>query len=200
MTGYASRTGTKKNLEALRGAGWRLLVSARGVLRTEGFPYALDSGAWTAHQQGTAFDEAAFVRAVELLGADADWVVAPDIVGAGRESLAYSMEWMDWLRKRCKRVLVAVQDGMVPQDLAGILSDRVGVAIGGSTEWKELQLAKRVWQASTLHVLRVNTARRIRLCHFAGADSFDGSSVSRYVLTLPMLDRARRQPSLWSKQ
>src|SRR3546814_4879783 len=47
---YASRTGTRRNLDALRDAGWRLMVSARGVLRTEGFPYELDNGAWTSFQ------------------------------------------------------------------------------------------------------------------------------------------------------
>ena len=98
----------------------------------------------------------------------------------------------------CQRVLIAVQDGMRPADVAPYLSHRVGVAVGGSTEWKEAQLDRRVWRASWLHVLRVNTARRIRLCHWAGADSFDGSSASRFAVTLPALDSARRQPSLWS--
>ena len=68
MIGYASRTGTRRNLDALRAAGWRLLVSARGVLRSEGCGYALDNGAWTAHQRGEAFDEDAFVEAVDRLG------------------------------------------------------------------------------------------------------------------------------------
>jgi hypothetical protein len=39
LTAYASRTGTKQNLDAMRKAGWRLLVSAAGVVRTEGFQY-----------------------------------------------------------------------------------------------------------------------------------------------------------------
>lgn len=39
MLGYASRTGTRRNLAALRAAGWRLLVSATGVHRDEGFPF-----------------------------------------------------------------------------------------------------------------------------------------------------------------
>jgi hypothetical protein len=45
MAGYASRTGTRRNLAALRDAGWRLLVSAEAELRTEGMRYALDNGA-----------------------------------------------------------------------------------------------------------------------------------------------------------
>lgn len=193
MMAYASRTGTRRNLAALRAAGWRLLVSARGVLRHEGFTYALDNGAWTAHQRGEDFDEPAFIDAVAQLGEGAEWTVAPDIVAGGLESLRYSVSWLPRLRGR---VLIAVQDGMTPADVAPYLSDRVGIAIGGSTEWKEKQLARRVWRGSYLHALRVNTARRIALCHWAGCDSFDGSSVSRYVVNLPRLERARRAPCL----
>ena len=79
MIGYASRTGTRRNLDALRRAGWRLMVSARGPLRPERFGYALDNGAWTAFQRGEPFDVPAFDRAVALLGPGADWIVLPDI-------------------------------------------------------------------------------------------------------------------------
>ena len=47
-----------------------------------------------------------------------------------------------------------------------------------------------------LHVGRVNAARRIALCAAAGADSCDGSSVSRYAVTINRLDAARRQMAL----
>lgn len=50
---YASRTGTKTTLANMRRMGWSILVSAAGVLRTEGFDnWALDNGAWSAFQQG----------------------------------------------------------------------------------------------------------------------------------------------------
>ena len=58
---YASRTGTRRALDLFRSWGWRILVSARGVVRTEGFAYALDNGAWTAHAKGEPFDDAAFM-------------------------------------------------------------------------------------------------------------------------------------------
>ncbi len=80
---YASRTGTRRNLDALRARGWRLLVSATGVLRHEGFRYGLDNGAWTAFQQGHPINLALFVIALFKLGRDADWVALPDIVGGG---------------------------------------------------------------------------------------------------------------------
>lgn len=44
MIPYTSRTGTRSTLRALRADGWHLLVSATGVHRTEGFPYAIDNG------------------------------------------------------------------------------------------------------------------------------------------------------------
>lgn len=81
---YASRTGTRRNLDALRARGWHLLVSATGVLRTEGFPYAIDNGAWTAHNKGRPIDLRLFWLALVLLGASAEWVALPDIVGGGR--------------------------------------------------------------------------------------------------------------------
>jgi hypothetical protein len=77
MVGYASRTGTRRNLAALEDADWRLLVSAKGELRTEGMRYAIDNGAWTAYQQNQPFDETAFVLAVDRLGERADWIVLP---------------------------------------------------------------------------------------------------------------------------
>lgn len=195
---YASRTGTRRNLAALRAAEWRVLVSAKGVLRTEGFPYALDNGAWTAHQRGESFDVAAFERAVDLLGAGADWIVVPDVVMDAAATLRTTAEWLPKLASF--RVLVAVQDGMVPDDVRPWLGPRVGVAIGGSTEWKER--SARMWggvareRGCHLHMLRVNSRRRISVCHEAGVHSFDGTSVSRFAKTLPRLDAALRQSAL----
>lgn len=62
MIAYASRTGTHRDLDALRAAGWRLMISARGVYRTEGFRDALDNGAWTSFQRGESSHAAAFER------------------------------------------------------------------------------------------------------------------------------------------
>jgi hypothetical protein len=198
---YASRTGTRRNLAALRAAGWRLMVSARGVLRTEGFRYALDNGAWTAHQKGEPFDVAAFEKAYRELGQGADFVVVPDVVAGGLESLAFSLSWLarlDGLR------LLAVQDGMWEADVAPHLGPSVGVFVGGTTQWKErttpawARLARV--RGAYCHVGRVNTARRIAICRDAGADSIDGSSVSRFADTLRPLDNALRQQSLLGRR
>lgn len=198
MIPYASRTGTRRNLNALRAAGWRLLVSAAGVWRTEGFPYALDNGAWTAFQQGTPFDEDAFRRLVDALGDGADWIVLPDIVAGGMASLDYSVSWMD--RVPGLRLL-AVQDGMTVADVRPLLGPSIGIFVGGSTEWKLSTM--RAWGALArevgcyLHVGRVNTRRRIALCHEAGAHSFDGTSATRFAANIPKLTAATNQSTFW---
>jgi hypothetical protein len=192
MIAYASRTGTRRNLAALRRANWRIMVSAKGVVRTEGFRYALDNGAWTAFQHQLPFDTEAFLEAYRKLGKGADFVVLPDIVAGGYRSLEFSMSWLPRLGD-CPNYL-AVQDGMVDADLPSGIE---GIFVGGTTEWKENTLpmwgsaARR--QGIKLHVGRVNSARRIHLCEAVGADSFDGSSVSRYAVTLPGLENARQQ-------
>lgn len=194
---YASRTGTRRNLGALRAAGWRLMVSARGVLRTEGFPYALDNGAWTAHQQSEPFNVSAFERAVALLGASADFVVCPDKVADAETTRALIVEWLPRLA-HLPRVLLAVQDGMTPDEVAPLLSERTGIFIGGTSKWKECTAAQ--WGAlarkhgAWCHMGRVNSQRRIAICHEAGIDSCDGTSATRFSKTCRRLTLAAQQP------
>lgn len=195
---YASRTGTQRNLALLRARGWGLIVSATGVHRTEGFErYAIDNGAWTAYAQKRPWDDVAFERVVGLFGGGADFIAAPDIVTGGLESLRLTEAWLPRLDGIGRRRLIPVQDGMASADVAPFLGPDVGVFVGGSTAFKLSTMA--AWgqlareHGAYCHVGRVNTARRIRLCAAAGADSFDGTSATRFASTLPMLDNARRQ-------
>lgn len=194
MIGYASRTGTKRNLDALRRHGWRLMVSATGSWRHEGMPYAIDNGAYTAYQRGEPFDANRFLRCLDKLGHGADWIVVPDIVG-NADSLEFSVGWLEKLSGL--RVLLAVQDGMAPTQVRVVIPRVFGLFIGGTTAFKE-QTARQ-WGALAiemgcyLHMGRVNSQRRIRLAATIGCDSFDGTSVSRFAVTIHRLDAARRQ-------
>lgn len=218
MIAYASRTGTIRNLDGLRTRDWRLLVSATGEWRTEGFRYAIDNGAFTAFLEFQAgkraqnmLDTDLFVGCIAELGAGADWILLPDIVGEGEASLALSIAWLSRVRATAGLETVplylAVQDGMESgvlfQRLCQLLDARLidGLFVGGSTVWKEATVL--LWgkvkarYGVRLHVGRVNTTRRIALCAAAGADSIDGTSATIYSVTLPMLDGARRQPDLF---
>ncbi len=201
MQAYASRTGTRRNLASLREAGWGLLLSPAGCLRTEGFSrIVLDNGAWSAYQQGRPFDAAAFEHAVERFAGHVDWIVVPDIVCGGLCSLRFSESWLPALSRYGTQLLIPVQNGVVPRDVAPLLGPACGLFVGGDSSWKEQTLP--LWgelafeRRCHLHVGRVNTARRIHLCALAGAHSFDGTSASRYSCTLGRLDAARRQGTL----
>ena len=201
MICYASRTGTRRNLAALRAAGWGLLISRVGEWRTEGFDtYALDNGAWSDHCQGRSFDGDTFERLIDKLGAKAGWIVLPDIVAGGLASLEMSLRWSNRCLSACDRVLIAVQDGMTEADLDPLVGRNVGIFLGGSTRWKLANMAR--WglfcqlRGVYYHVARVNTERRMWMAIAAGADSVDGSSATRYAVTLPLLDRAARQMDL----
>jgi hypothetical protein len=200
---YASRTGTKATLARMREMGWSLLVSAAGALRTESFDcWALDNGAWSAYQQGKPFDEDAFSRALDKVGEGAQWVVLPDIVAGGKASLDLSLKWLDRLRGFPERLLIAVQDGIEPEDVRHLLGPMVGIFLGGTTPYKVAtmeswgQLARL--RNCYFHVGRVNSLRRIRACGEAGAHSFDGTSIisfpdSIYRLNKGVEDSQRQQ-------
>lgn len=202
LAAYAPRVSGRVEAE-LRARGWRTLLqpNSRPCRPSEGMRWALDNGAWYAHQRNEPWDEDAFLAMLEQHADGADWVVAPDIVAGGVASLERSASWLPGLLARGLQVLIAVQDGMTVADVDRLLGARVGLFVGGSTEWKlatlgawgELARRRSCW----LHVGRVNSARRIRLCKDARATSFDGSSPVQFPSTLAKLDHERKQPSLW---
>lgn len=203
---YASRTGTRRNLDALRRHGWGLLVSRAGVWRTEGFERVCgDNGAWADFQAGRAFDEDAYDRFLDWLAAQsvtADWLVLPDIVAGGLPSLELSCRFLNRCLSVAPMVLIAVQDGMEGDHLAPLVGPQVGVFLGGSTEWKIARMAYwgRFCAARGIyyHVARVNSIARMSLAASCGADSIDGSSASRYAVTLPKLAYAARQRDMFA--
>jgi hypothetical protein len=135
-----------------------------------------------------------------MLGKDADWTAIPDVVAGGEASLELSLKWMRVVLDECQRGLLVVQDGMTPQMIGDLIGERVGIFVGGSTDWKlstleqwcELAKTKRAW----CHVGRVNSPLRIRKCQRAGATSFDGSNASRFSKNHPKLNCAIRQQTL----
>lgn len=195
---YASRTGTKRNLAIMRECGWRLLVVATGVWRNEGFPYAIDNGAWTYHRQGLPFDGARFRGLVSAMGRGADWIVLPDVVGDAKATAATTEDWLDALDGY--PTLAVIQDNAEDRVLDRLVGRVRGYFLGGSTEYK-LATVER-WGAycrersAYYHVGRVNTARRIHRCEAAGADSIDGTSGTQFAVNIRRLDRASRQMSL----
>ena len=130
-------------------------------------------------------------------GPGAEWTVLPDVVAGGLDSLAFSLTWLSRIGGLR---LLAVQDGMTPDDVRPYLRPSVGLFLGGTTEWKLATMyewGRLAAQAGChYHVARVNTHRRIRMCAAAGAHSFDGTSASRFSVNAgPLAEVARAEAS-----
>lgn len=202
MTPYTSRTGSTRTLEALEAHGWGLLVNAYGVHRHEGFPYAIDNGVAAKSDNGVMqrpdWSEKGFVELVERYGGGANFIVAPDIVAGGLDSLRRTERWLPWV-SRYALPLIAVQDGMETADIWPLVGKHAGIFVGGSTDWKWstvhkwADLAER--RGCYLHVGRVNGYARISTCKVLGADSFDGTA-ALFAVNIPRLTNAVRQGTL----
>lgn len=199
IVNYATWTGTRRNLAEMHRYGMRIITGPDQLDRTKGIPplaWALDNGAWGCHQRGEGFNAGGFRRALERWGEGADWVVLPDIVGGGLASLDMSREWRDEVSAAGRPVLLAVQDGMEPHHIRDELGPNVGIFVGGTTDWKERTISTWGTLARAvgcyLHIGRVNTIRRTQLAVDAGADSIDGTTVSKYAVTAEKMARACR--------
>lgn len=199
MDAFASRTGTKRNLAALRAAGWGLFVAAAGVHRHEGFRFWAENSAYTWWQRGLPFQVEPWQRLLDSHGRDplCEGIVAPDIVCGGAESLALTLSWLERLLDYGPRVYLPVQPGIAPRAVAGLLGPRVGLFVGGDSGWKEATCASWARLAhehgARCHVGRVNSRRRLLICKAAGVDSFDGSGPSRFEVVLHEMERFRAE-------
>ena len=211
MIYYATYTTTRRNLAALAEAGIRVLLGPDQLdVGLRGYPqarYAVDNGAWGAFTRGGAFDDARFWAVLERWGErrrcpptscrEPDWIVVPDIVAGGRASLDLSLRWLPYVRQYGPPLL-AVQDGIEPEDVEEHVGPGCGIFLGGSTAWKWASLAKWAAMARTyrchLHVGRVNSERGIRVCRAHGVTSADGTSASRFAVNAPRLGAATRGP------
>jgi len=200
---FAPGTRTARNLDEMRKYGFKVLISPR-YLEGNGWkaqcwtdgtvaPYAIDNGAWTAYSQGIPFEEELFLRTLDAVGDGAEWICIPDIV-AHPDSLAFSLSWMPRMLARYEHVLLPVQNGMTPAQIAPLIGPRVGIAVGGDDDWKLgtiylwAQLARK--HNAHCHVLRVNSQKRIRHCMIWGAQTADGLSAAKFALSTPKLDKA----------
>ena len=213
---FASLTGTRSTAAALAQAGWGALITpdtyrpGRVSAAIEaGAPIAIDNGAWSVYQRGGDWvsDMAkTFCALVEGYGKRAAFVVAPDIVAGGGASLDLSRRYLPWLLERARVVLVPVQDGMDPGDVAELLDQYpgAGLFVGGSTEWKWRTAPEWVALGARfgvpVHLARVNSQRAIRAAGAMGASSYDGTSAVQFPSSLDRLQRERAQLPLLAAQ
>lgn len=156
--------------------------------------FAIDNGAFAG------FDVKAFES---LLGREWDrrarciFVAVPDVVGSARRTLEVFERWKE--RLAGWRLALVVQDGQEALPLPW--DDIAAVFIGGSTDWKLSTHAAQIVRAGNalgkwVHAGRVNTPGRWEYFEKLGADSIDGTGMSRYSWMREKIYQRHTQPQL----
>ena len=148
-----------------------------------GVSWFLDNGAFHCWKNEKPFDSKAFRESlwkVEKSCSYPDFIVCPDIVAGGLNSLSFSLRWLQEIPAGLP-VYIAVQDGMKPDDIKRYISLFDGVFVGGTTGWKWRHLLEWVDFAHSnglpCHVGRAGKYRDMLSARTYGVDSIDSSTV-----------------------
>jgi hypothetical protein len=140
--------------------------------------FAIDNGAFSG------FDRKLFLSLLKREEPYTDlcrFVVVPDVVADARRTLEVFRYWQ--FRLGAWPLALACQDGQENLDIPW--DDIDAVFIGGTTSWKLSVHAAAIIKAAKavgtwVHVGRVNTPARFEYFESLGADSMDGTGLSRF--------------------
>lgn len=182
----------KVYLGQTRGQGWIEKLEAhgfgemtvRGEMPPRRRPWAFDNGAFRDWTAGRGFDAEAFLRDLEAIwrfNGNPDFIVAPDMVAGGAESLAFSLHWArrPEVARHKVPLYLAVQDGMYPSQVFDTPEAHpwAGIFVGGTLGWKLNNASTWVQTAHVkgipCHIGRVGTEKRVKWARRIGADSID---------------------------
>jgi hypothetical protein len=186
MKVYIGNDGSRSNIKRMFENGYGMMMT-NTYRNPERVPYyAIDNGAFGCWKSGRTWDGEAFSNLIlriskELLAPD--FIVTPDKVAAGMDSLALSLEWINKLREiwQSGRYFLAVQDGILSNDISEAEYDCFdGLFVGGTLKWKAKTAPHWIKVAHSMrkpcHIGRVGTWERIVWAHNIGADSIDSMS------------------------
>lgn len=162
--------------------GIREMSNINDIPRLKG-SFALDNGAFIAHTSGRAFDGESFVRAVKrCVPYSPDFIVIPDIVRGGLDSLQMSLDWIPQLRQLAPHIPLAlvVQDGMEPHHIEPHLELFEILFVGGGRDWK--YKTGESWvkffnarESRPVHIGGIGSASGVRWAKSIGATSIDST-------------------------
>ena len=179
---YVGQTRSSKLIPRLQVLGWGEMTCP-GEVPPRRHPWAYDNGAYRNHKALLPFNAAQYRRDLAAIANMAndqqpDFIVAPDIVAGGWESLRMSVQWLTEVRRLAPGVpaYLVVQDGMTLAVEPQVLWFD-GVFVGGSRPWKLatgeqwVELAHRC--GCRCHVGRCGGKKTIAWALRIGCDSID---------------------------
>ena len=180
---YIGNTGTLRHHEVMKREGWGNLHLANAFrYPKKGMSYCIDNGAYSCWLHKKPFNETSFrnmLIKLEKCVFPPDFIVCPDIVAGGYDSLRFSLKWLNEIPAGYP-VYLAVQDGMQPDVIRQYIELFDGLFIGGTLEWKLktasdwINLAHRYNKKA--HIGKVGTFKRLVWAKSIGADSIDSST------------------------
>jgi hypothetical protein len=126
------------------------------------------------------------------------FVSVPDIVGSARRTLESFAHWQHKLTGW--NIALVAQDGQ--EDLEIPWRPISAIFIGGTTDWKMSKGAADIVRCAKnigkwVHAGRVNTPGRFEYFEELGADSIDGTGLSRYSWMRERIYRSITEPALF---
>jgi len=212
---YYTNTGTRRTIDRCNELDVGLLIVSPYWVNPDRWPYyAIDNGAYANWRAKKEFDEKAFYRIVckaeQYLRETQrypEFIVLPDIVAGGTESLAFSKEWYRELTGGIQyfsmRYYLAVQDGMTEEDVWRALRAMpkvCGIFVGGTMKWK-LETSEQ-WSKFAkhlgigCHIGRIGPTNRIVWAKRIGASSIDSTTWVQRNGSIEYVARAKNQTTL----
>lgn len=184
---YLTNTGTLKHIEIMISSNHtvgNMLLANNFRVPKSGVDWALDNGAYHAYLNKESFDEISFRRTINRIDEfpKPDFIVVPDIVAGGMNSLDFSLQWLKELPDKYD-YFIPVQDGMDVEVVKEISDKCVGIFIGGTMAWKFrvgrefADMGKRLGLA--VHIGRIGTYSNLIWANSIGASSVDSCNFNR---------------------
>ena len=196
---YIGNPGKLDQQEFMRKEGLKMFLSR--WRDPKDFSYALDNGAYSAWVNGNEFDAEAFLKIVskaDECDRKPDFVICPDIVGAGVTSLEFSLQWLEDLPR--DDYYLAVQDGMKVSDVEPHINKFKGLFVGGTMDWKLRSSARWIQLAHNhkkkCHIARVGTLPRLMWAKTLEADSVDSTTFIQRPGNLKRIEAFKMQSRL----
>jgi hypothetical protein len=189
---YTGQTGTITKFEKIKRLGMGICLSSNPNSSPSKdmseVPCFLDNGAFACHSKGYPFQEDVFMTTMKKAykcNIPLDFIVVPDLLMRGKDSLEFSMGWIHGALKTANNLALVVQDGMLPKHLDewDVPKQVTYIFIGGSVDWK--WETADMWREYShkrelkLHIGQVGTLKNLKVADRIGADSVDSTSYTR---------------------
>ena len=143
---------------------------------------ALDNGAFTCYRKGYPFMEDVFLKTIQdayKKNIALDFIVTPDIIEGGEESLSFSRIWSQNQLATAPRLALVLQDGMKFSGL-GSLKRFTHLFVGGSVDWKWKTADEWVkvarGEGKQIHIGQCGRFEYLMRAHELQVDSVDSTS------------------------